>query len=148
MYPLVLLFSFFLKSLRRALGKACPVLLSGVIGVTLSSCFCPGPPANQIPARGKQSKHACSALSPGGPRAPVCNEQSVSPQTGNTILIKSEPQLIWIPMTTWKSWAASLQILCVFRGNHISADFVATSGVIFSLHTFRGSLWLSSFQEQ
>ena len=39
MYPLVLLFSFFLKALRRPLGKVRSVLLSGVIGVTLSSCF-------------------------------------------------------------------------------------------------------------
>ena len=103
---------------------------------------------DQIPAEDKQSKRACNALSPGGPGALVCNERSVSPKTGNAIPIKSEPQRTWIPMTTWKSWAASLQILCVFRGNHISTNFVAISGVIFSLDAFRGSLWLSFFQEQ
>ena len=83
-YPLVLLFSFFLKALRRALGKACPVLLSGVIGVTLSSCFSPGPPANQVPARGKQSKHACSALSRGG-RVPQSAMSEVSAPKQTTL---------------------------------------------------------------
>ena len=141
-YPLVLLFSFFLKALRRALGKVCPVL-SGVIGVPLSSCFWP-----RTRFQLKVNRANVHAMPWGGPGALVCNEQSVSPQTSNAIPIKSKPQRTWIPMTTWKSWAASLQILCVFRENHISANFVAISGVIFSLDAFRGSLWLSSFQEQ
>ena len=144
-YPLVLLLSFFLfKSSKKSLREGMPCPQWGHRCHPLFLFLT----QDQIPAKGKQSKRACNALSPGGPGALVCNEQSVNPQTSNAIPIKSKPQRTWIPMTTWKSWAASLQILCVFRGNHISANFVAISGVIFSLDAFRGSLWLSSFQEQ